>query len=116
MPLTGASIFDYCERSSAAFWAEPLNAITNAGFIVAALAGIPGGNIVEVVAGGDGGADDEKQHLSQRMGDPPSLARVLNLRKMIQKATNPQFRAEIVHFEGSRIRKPDGITQHAIVK
>ena len=40
MPLTGASIFDYCERSSAAFWAEPLNAITNAGFIVAALAGI----------------------------------------------------------------------------
>ena len=40
MPLTGASIFDYCERTSAAFWAEPLNAATNAGFIVAALAGI----------------------------------------------------------------------------
>ncbi len=40
MALTGASIFDYCERTSAAFWAEPLNAVTNAGFIVAALAGI----------------------------------------------------------------------------
>jgi hypothetical protein len=40
MPLSGASIFDYCERTSAAFWAEPLNAVTNAGFIVAAIASI----------------------------------------------------------------------------
>jgi hypothetical protein len=38
--LSGATIFDYCERGlSSAFWAEPLNAITNGGFIVAALAG-----------------------------------------------------------------------------
>jgi hypothetical protein len=28
----------YCERASAAFWAEPVNALTNAGFLVAALA------------------------------------------------------------------------------
>lgn len=28
----------YCERTSPAFWAEPLNALTNAAFIVAALA------------------------------------------------------------------------------
>jgi hypothetical protein len=35
---TGGAI--YCERGeSAAFWAEPLNAITNAGFIAAAIAG-----------------------------------------------------------------------------
>ncbi len=40
MPLRGASIFNYCERTSSAFWAEPLNAVTNAGFIVAAIAGI----------------------------------------------------------------------------
>ena len=40
MPLKGASIFDYCERTSAAFWAEPLNAVTNGAFIVAAIAGI----------------------------------------------------------------------------
>ena len=40
MPLKGASIFDYCERTSAAFWAEPLNAVTNGAFIVAAVAGI----------------------------------------------------------------------------
>lgn len=38
--LQGATIFDYCERGlNPAFWAEPLNAITNAGFILAALAG-----------------------------------------------------------------------------
>ncbi|WP_152046613.1 hypothetical protein [Aureimonas psammosilenae] len=29
----------YCERTSAAFWAEPVNAATNAAFILAALAG-----------------------------------------------------------------------------
>jgi hypothetical protein len=38
----GATIFDYyCERGGdPSFWAEPLNAATNAAFIVAALAGI----------------------------------------------------------------------------
>lgn len=37
---SGATIFDYCERGSdPAFWAEPLNAITNGGFILAGLAG-----------------------------------------------------------------------------
>jgi hypothetical protein len=37
---SGATIFDYCERGlNSAFWAEPLNAITNGGFILAALAG-----------------------------------------------------------------------------
>ncbi len=41
MPLLqAATIFDYCERGlSADFWAEPLNAVTNGGFILAALAG-----------------------------------------------------------------------------
>ena len=38
--LQGATIFDYCERGlSSAFWAEPLNAVTNGGFVLAALAG-----------------------------------------------------------------------------
>lgn len=31
-------VIDYCERQSAAFWAEPLNAISNVAFLVAALA------------------------------------------------------------------------------
>lgn len=29
-------VIDYCERQSGAFWAEPLNALTNAAFLVAA--------------------------------------------------------------------------------
>jgi hypothetical protein len=38
---SGATIFDYCERGGdPAFWAEPLNAVTNGGFILAAIAGI----------------------------------------------------------------------------
>lgn len=37
---SAATIFNYCERGmNAGFWAEPLNAITNGGFIVAAIAG-----------------------------------------------------------------------------
>jgi hypothetical protein len=41
MQTHAATIFDYCERGlNPAFWAEPLNAITNAGFILAAIAGI----------------------------------------------------------------------------
>ncbi|MBO0903932.1 ceramidase domain-containing protein [Jiella sonneratiae] len=35
-----APIDDYCERTSAAFWAEPLNAWTNIAFIAAALLGL----------------------------------------------------------------------------
>jgi hypothetical protein len=38
---SGATIFDYCERGGdPSFWAEPLNAVTNAAFLLAALAGI----------------------------------------------------------------------------
>jgi hypothetical protein len=32
----GAPVIDYCERQSTAFWAEPVNALTNAAFLVAA--------------------------------------------------------------------------------
>jgi hypothetical protein len=40
MVYHAATIFDYCERGlDPSFWAEPLNAVTNAGFILAALAG-----------------------------------------------------------------------------
>ncbi len=31
--------FGYCERIDGSFWAEPLNAVTNAAFLIAALAG-----------------------------------------------------------------------------
>jgi hypothetical protein len=37
---SAATIFNYCERGlNPSFWAEPLNAVTNGGFIVAAIAG-----------------------------------------------------------------------------
>ncbi len=37
----GATILDYCERGTyPSFWAEPLNALTNGAFLLAALAGI----------------------------------------------------------------------------
>ncbi len=41
MPPLHAAIFsNYCERdANPAFWAEPLNAVTNGGFVLAALAG-----------------------------------------------------------------------------
>ena len=32
----GVAVVDYCERHSAAFWAEPVNAISNLGFLVTA--------------------------------------------------------------------------------
>ncbi|WP_102959515.1 ceramidase domain-containing protein [Mangrovicella endophytica] len=35
-----ASIDNYCERVGTAFWAEPLNAVSNAAFIIAALVGL----------------------------------------------------------------------------
>lgn len=35
-----AARFGYCERVGDAVWAEPLNAVTNAAFIVAAIAGV----------------------------------------------------------------------------
>lgn len=37
MNESAGSIFDYCERQSDGFWAEPVNAITNLAFIIAAL-------------------------------------------------------------------------------
>ncbi len=39
-PLHPAILFHYCERgSNPSFWAEPLNAVTNGGFVLAAIAG-----------------------------------------------------------------------------
>jgi hypothetical protein len=40
MPPATTTVFGYCERLSGAFWAEPLNAVTNGAFILAAIAGL----------------------------------------------------------------------------
>ena len=47
--------------------------------------GAPGGDVLVIVAVGDGAADDEQQHLGQRMQDPPHVARVLDRSEMIQQ-------------------------------
>ena len=57
----------------------------------------PGGDVVEVVAGSDAGADDEQQNLGQRMRHPPRLAWVLDDRKMVEKAAQARLVAEAVH-------------------
>jgi hypothetical protein len=44
----------------------------------------PGGDVVVVVAVGDGGADHEQQDLGQRMTDAAHVARVVDRRKVLQ--------------------------------
>jgi hypothetical protein len=45
----------------------------------------PGGDVIVVVAVGDGAADDEQQHLRQRMLYTPHIARVLHLRDEVRQ-------------------------------
>ena len=45
----------------------------------------PAGDVLVVVAVGDGAADDEQQDLRQRMQDPPHVARVLHLGEVIEQ-------------------------------
>ena len=45
----------------------------------------PAGDVLVVVAVGDGTADDEQKDLLQRMQDPPHVAWVLDLGEMIEQ-------------------------------
>src|ERR1700722_18444821 len=45
----------------------------------------PGGDLVEIVARGDGGAGQQQQDLGQRVDDPPRLAVVIEPGKMLQQ-------------------------------
>ena len=45
----------------------------------------PGGDVLVVVAVGNGAANHEQQHLGERMQDPPHVARVLHLREVIEQ-------------------------------
>lgn len=40
MPPDASPAFGYCERQSGAFWAEPVNAVTNGAFLLAAIAAL----------------------------------------------------------------------------
>ena len=55
-------------------------------------------DVLVVVAIGDGGADDQEQHLPQRIHHPPRLALVLNRGKMLQKQRQARLRqGQIMH-------------------
>ena len=45
----------------------------------------PGGDILVVVAVGNRAADHQQQHLGERMQDPPHVAWVLHLRKVLEQ-------------------------------
>jgi hypothetical protein len=45
----------------------------------------PGGDVLVVVAVGDGAADHQEQDLGQRMQDPPHVTRVLHLREVVEQ-------------------------------
>ena len=45
----------------------------------------PGGDVVVVVAVRHGAADHQQQHLRERVGDPPHVARVLDGGEMLQQ-------------------------------
>src|SRR3546814_7693344 len=55
----------------------------------------PGGDVIVVVAVGDRAADRQQQHLRQRMRHTPRIARVLDLRKMLQKRRSEEHTSEL---------------------
>ena len=71
----------------------------------------PGDDIVEVVTRSDGGAGHQQQDLLDRIGHTPSLAIVVQLRKMLQQHRQPRSRKLLVDINGhdrapGRIRAP----------
>ena len=63
----------------------------------------PGGDVIEIIARGDRRADDEQQHLGQRMCHAPLLTWVLDDRKMIQKTAKTRFRDGLVLSRSRKI-------------
>lgn len=57
----------------------------------------PVGDQIVVVAVADRATDHNKQHLRQRMGDPPRFARIFDGRKMLQKRLQARL---LKSFEG----------------
>ena len=52
----------------------------------------PGDNVVEVVARGDRRADDQQQHLLERVHDPPRFTVIPQFGKMLQEKGHPRPR------------------------
>ena len=66
----------------------------------------PGGDVVEVVAGGDGAADHQQQDLAQRIHHPPGLARVLELGKVLQQQRQAISRRFLEDRDSGHLRSP----------
>ena len=52
----------------------------------------PGDNVVEVIARGDRRADDQQQHLFERVHDPPRFTVIPQFGKMLQEEGHPRPR------------------------
>lgn len=63
----------------------------------------PSGDVVVIVAVGDGAADHEQQDLRQRVRHLPRLARILDYGEMVQQGTKARFLTEggSVRHDGS---------------
>ena len=75
----------------------------------------PGGDVLVVVAVGDGAADHQQQHLGQRMQDPPHVARVLHLREVVEQRREARLPGQglggMDHGGGSEFRAAASIQQ-----
>ena len=60
----------------------------------------PGGDVFVVVAIGDTAADHQKENLRQRMQDPPHVARVLHLRKVVEQRGKPRLPGQGLGSQG----------------
>ncbi len=85
--------------------------------------GAPGGDVLVLVAIGDGAADHEKQHLRLRMQDAPHVARVFDLGEMVEQRREARLpRQGLGGQDHERLRfrgridseKPAPVTCHTI--
>jgi hypothetical protein len=67
----------------------------------------PRGDLVEIVARGNGGAAQQQQDFSQRKGDPPGFPLVRKPRKMAQQQSHPRP-GELPSRRKSRLHRPSG--------
>lgn len=56
----------------------------------------PGGDVVEVITGGDGGADHQKQNLPERIHHPPRLTVIAKFGKVLQQQGQSRPRGLLV--------------------
>ena len=64
--------------------------------------GAPGGDVLEVVAIGDGAAHHEQEDLGQRMQDPPHVARGLHLRDVVEQRSEARLPGQGLGQRGHR--------------